>query len=113
MIVRIYTGSDGQSHFEGIDLKYEQSGNSASTPWERPEGMTFRTQVPGTDMGLHCAPRRQYIVSLSGQVEVGLGGGEKRIFGTGDVMLADDTSGQKHTTRVVGNEPRVSIIIPV
>ena len=113
MIVRIYTGSDGQSHFEDIDLKYQQSGSSASTPSEKPEGMTFRTQVPGTDMGFHPAPRRQYIVSLSGQVEVGLGGGEKRVFGAGDVMLADDTTGQGHTTRVVGNEPRVSIVIPV
>ena len=113
VIVRIYTGSDGESHFEDIDLKYEASGNSASAPPEQPESMTFRTQQPGVDLDFHPAPRRQYIVSLSGQVEVGLGNGEKRIFKAGDVMLADDTTGRGHTTRVVGNEPRVSIVIPV
>ena len=113
MIVRIYTGSDNQSHFEDIDLKYEASGNPASAPPETPESMTFRTQQPGVDLGFHPAPRRQYIVSLGGEVEVGLGNGEKRIFKAGDVMLADDTTGQGHTTRVVGNEPRVSIVIPV
>ncbi len=113
MIVRIYTGGDGESHFEDIDLKYEVSGNSASAPPEKPESMTFRTQQAGVDLDFHPAPRRQYIVSLAGQVEVGLGNGEKRIFGAGDVMLADDTTGRGHTTRVVGNEPRVSIVIPV
>ena len=95
MIVRIYTGSDGESHFEDIDLKYEASGNSASAPPEKPESMTFRTQQPGVDLDFHPAPRRQYIVSLAGEVEIGLGSGEKRIFGAGDVMLADDTTGAR------------------
>lgn len=113
MIVRIYTGNDGQSHFEDIDLKYMPSGNSSSAEVQKPESMSFRVQKPGVDLGFHPAPRRQYIVSLAGEVEVGLGNGEKRIFKAGDVMLADDTTGQGHTTRVVGNEPRVSIVIPV
>ena len=113
MIVRLYTGSDGESHFEEIDLKYEPQGNSARTPQELTEGMTFRRQDPGTFMDFHPAPRKQYLVSLSGQVEIGLGNGEKKVFGPGDVMLADDLTGRGHTTRIVGTEPRISIIIPV
>jgi hypothetical protein len=34
-------------------------------------------------------------------------------FGKGDIMLADDTSGHGHITRVVGNEPRIYITIPL
>ena len=113
MIVRIYTGDDGQSHFEDIDLEYVPSGNSSNAEVQKPESMSFRVQQPGVDLGFHPAPRRQYIVSMAGEVEVGLGNGEKRIFRAGNVMLADDTTGQGHTTRVVGNEPRVSIVIPV
>ena len=114
MIVRIYSGSDGQSHFEDIDLEVEGAeGLPAYGVTSKPESMHFRKQQPGVDLGFHPAPRRQYIVSLAGEVEVGLGSGEKRIFKAGDVMLADDTTGQGHTTRVVGSEPRVSIVIPV
>ena len=113
MIIRLYTGSDGESHFEEIDLKYETQGNSASTPPEATQGMTFRRQDPGAFLDFHPAPRRQYLVSLAGQEEIGLGSGEKKTFGPGDVMLADDLTGRGHTTRVVGNVPRISIIIPV
>ena len=114
MIVRIYTGDDGESHFEDINLEVAgEEGIAAYGLTLKPESMTFRTQQPGVDLDFHPAPRRQYIISLSGQVEVGLGSGEKRIFGAGDVMLADDTTGRGHTTRVVGDEPRVSIVVPV
>jgi hypothetical protein len=37
----------------------------------------------------------------------------KRTFKTGDVMLADDTSGEGHTSRVIGNEPRIFMTVPL
>ena len=113
MIVRLYTGSDGESYFEDLPLDYHPQGPGARTETENVEGIQFRRQELGTFMDFHNAPRKQYLVSLSGQVEIGLGSGEKRIFGPGDVMLADDLSGHGHTTRVVGSEPRISIVIPV
>jgi hypothetical protein len=36
-----------------------------------------------------------------------------RRFGPGDVMLADDTAGRGHITRVVGGQPRNCIMIPL
>ena len=60
----------------------------------------------------HTAPRRQYIFILAGQMEIGIGDGTTRRFGPGDVVLADDLSGQGHTTRSVGG-PRISATVPV
>ena len=33
--------------------------------------------------------------------------------GPGDIYLADDTSGQGHISRAIGNQPRVFVTIPV
>ena len=39
--------------------------------------------------------------------------GTKFNLGVGDIMLAEDISGQGHTTRVIGDSERISIAIPV
>jgi uncharacterized cupin superfamily protein len=76
-------------------------------------GITFRKSEPGYFIDFHPAPRRQYVITLQGEVEIGLGDGSIHRFGPGDVMLADDLTGKGHTTRVVGDVPRVSVAIPL
>jgi hypothetical protein len=46
-------------------------------------------------------------------MEVGLGDGTKRIFNSGDVLLADDLTGKGHTTAVYGDKTRISVAIPI
>ena len=58
-------------------------------------------------------PRRQYSISLSGQAEIEVGDGTIARVGPGDVVLAEDLTGQGHITRVVGTEPRVYAIVPL
>lgn len=99
---RLYTGDDGQSHMEEA---YEPPDTQGAT------GIVVRRQEPGYFIDWHPAPRRQYIVTLAGQVEIGLGDGTVYTLGAGDMMLADDTTGQGHTTRAVGDETRVSLAI--
>jgi quercetin dioxygenase-like cupin family protein len=53
----------------------------------------FVTQRPATVNEWHVAPRRQYVINLSGQSEIEIGDGTKRRFGPGDIFLADDTPG--------------------
>jgi hypothetical protein len=65
-------------------------------------GIIFR-RAPTTHLSdFHPAPRRQYVITLSGQVEIEIGDGTVKRFGPGDVMLAEDTTGHGHITRVVG-----------
>ena len=105
MFVRLYTGEDGQAHFEELD---PQIGTMQTVT-----GITYRSHEPGDFEDWHTAPRRQYIITLSGYGEIGIGDGTVRRFGPGDVMLADDLTGQGHTTRAVGDSPRISAAIPV
>ncbi len=110
MYVRLYTGDDGQSHFEELDLP---TGPVAGSPMQAATGISFRKAEPGEKIDWHPAPRRQYVITLSGQGEIEVGDGTVLRFGPGDVVLAEDLTGKGHLTRVVGNEPRVSTAIPL
>ena len=112
-VVRLYTGDDGQSHFEELDLGYEQVADAQRSAMQSATGIQFRRTPPGSFIDWHIAPRRQYVITLEGQAEIGIGDGTKRIFNPGDVMLADDLTGQGHTTAVYGDKTRVSIAIPL
>ena len=52
-------------------------------------------------------------MTLAGQAEIGLGDGSTHRVGPGDVLLAEDLTGRGHTTRVVGGEERVYLVIPL
>ena len=112
-VVRVYTGDDGESHFEELDLSYEAVADVERTAMQGATGIQFRRAPVGDFMDFHSAPRRQYVITLEGQAEIGLGNGTKRIFNPGDVLLADDLTGRGHTTAVYGDQPRVSIAIPL
>ena len=111
MFMRLYTGDDGQSHLEELDM--EGGGVPNWKDLHNGTGIMFRSTDPGAPVTWHLAPRRQYCITLSGQVEIGLGDGSLHRFGPGDVMLAEDLTGQGHTTRAVGPEPRVVAYVPV
>ena len=106
---RLYTGSDGQSHIEPIDL-------SQHPEWGKGLAVTqisFRESPVGQFQDWHPAPRRQFVIILSGQLEIGLGDGSKHRFGPGDARLVEDTTGQGHTTAVYGNEPCLTATVPL
>jgi len=113
-IVRIYTGADGESHFEDLDVDFADEG-----PYGRisrmvaAKGVLFREVGGDYDLDYHTAPRRQYVVNLTGSVEIEVGDGTKRVLGPGTILLAEDTTGRGHISRNVGGEPRSCLFIPL
>jgi len=112
-IVRLYTGADHESHFEDIEIELHPIRDMAASALQATHGIMFRFASPTHLSNYHPAPRRQYVVTLSGQVEIETGDGTIRRFGAGDVMLAEDTTGRGHITRVVGGQPRHYLFIPL
>ena len=100
VIGRLYTGDDGRSHFEGFD----QVSMSVIDEVAPAKTIMFRVSTSERDDAWHNAPRRQYVVTLSGAVNVGLRDGTLT-FEPGDVFLAEDLTGEGHTTTVPGPEP--------
>jgi hypothetical protein len=96
-IYRLYTGNDGKSHFEELN----QAGGSKRFLAPLPvKTLVFKNDENRDDLlEWHTAPRRQWCITLSGTVEIGIGDGTVRTFGPGDVFLAEDVTGQGHTAR--------------
>ena len=59
-------------------------------------GTVFRAEEPGFFSDWHIAPRRQYIITLSGEAEIGLKDGTVHGLGSGDVNLAEELTGFGH-----------------
>ncbi len=102
-ITWLYTGSDGRSHLAGLDIPMHAVPiGAASDPM--PGGrVLFRASPEGIN-DFHVAPMRQFVVHLTGVTEVECGDGSKARFTAGDILLADDTTGQGHVTRGIGGD---------
>ena len=105
MATRLYTGTDGQSHAEEIELAAGTLMNATSVQFNRAPAGRFSDW--------HVGPRRQFVITLSGRGEIELAGGRKMTMQPGHINLVEDMTGKGHTTRVVGSEDRVTISIPL
>jgi len=111
-VVRIYTGSDNQSHFEDVKIPLKATGKVGFlSDLMKATGVVFRETGGDYNYDFHTAPRRQYVVNLEGEVEIEVGDGTKRILRSGDILLAEDTTGQGHISRAVAGKPRKSLFI--
>lgn len=113
-IVRIYTGKDGESHFEDVSVELLEQGpmGRISDLWQG-TGVMFREVAGNYDLDFHTAPRRQLVVNLSGSVDIETGDGSVRRLGPGAILLAEDTTGRGHKSRNVDGQPRQCLFIPL
>ena len=115
---RVYSGADGQSHVAELPLAMKpfvdiEGAHGQTSPMQPATGIVFRVAPAGYVLDWHCAPRRQYSISLSGSAEIEVGDGTVVRVEPGDVVLAEDLTGRGHITRVVGSQPRCYAIVPL
>ncbi len=102
-VVRLYTGPDGKTHFGDASSLMKPGGTPDAQAMTPAKGIIMRHWTGQTSMDWHTAPRRQFAIILSGEMEVEIGDGTKRRFKAGDVLLAEDLTGQGHITRRYGD----------
>ena len=115
----VYSDSVGVSHFADrridfglIDYAPPAPPISVSQPMPS-ENIVYLSSPAGWYGDWHPAPRRQMIFCLSGEIEAEVSDGEVRRFGPGAVILLEDTSGQGHITRVVGEDRVYLAAVPI
>ncbi len=111
-ITRLYTGPDGESHFEEIEIPLKDDGDLVRiSEVTKVKGIYFRETGKDHDSGWINAPGRQFVIPLEGEFEVEIGNGIKRRFGPGDILLAEDTRGRGHIARTVGDKRRRTVAV--
>lgn len=113
--VRLYSGSDGESHFEDADMAFapaqlgplmgtltkEVSRSPVHILQEKVKGVVFGSQTVNPGQEFHPVGQAHYVVTLSGMGELETGTGETRRVGPGDVLWDGDTTGRGHRGRVI------------
>jgi quercetin dioxygenase-like cupin family protein len=113
MMTHLYTGPDNQTHAEETEVKFA-AGNPGNVFKMLPvTGAELHRGLPGSVADWHTAPRRQYVITLSGRGEIELVGGKKIPIEPGHIDLVEDVTGKGHITRVTGTEDRVTLWLPL
>jgi hypothetical protein len=118
-ITRLYSDPKGESHFADLQIPFELKDYAPPAPpisvteSMKADGFVIISSPAGWFGDWHPAPRRQYMICLSGTLEVKVTDGEVRRFGPGSVILVEDTTGKGHVSRVVGKERGYMIALPI
>src|SRR5437667_9936837 len=91
-ITHLYTGPDGQTHAEEIEAKFATGNGNDIFKMIATTGSELHRAPSGRVSDWHTAPRRQYVITLSGHGELEVAGGKKTARGSGRIDLVEDTT---------------------
>jgi hypothetical protein len=105
-ITRFISKADGGSRFVQMDLPLpttytDEFGNDYTLSEAIASTAVIAELPPGLDQDWHVAPSRQFVIVMTGAIEVQTTEGELRRFAKGDLFMADDREGRGHQTRVL------------
>jgi len=117
----LLTDTDGRAKFRSEPLTLDQgSAQSALSALLPSGGYQLRQSPVGFCSTFHCTTEPQWVFILQGQMEIGLQGGESRIFHPGehfysaDLLPAGavfDPAVHGHWSQQVGPEPLVTLFL--
>jgi mannose-6-phosphate isomerase-like protein (cupin superfamily) len=118
---RIYTDANGESHFEGVEVQFQEVDFAPPAP-----PLNLSSFNPAAQYGFvtfpadryhewqdswHPTPQRQIFFVLSGVGELEVSDGEVRRFEPGSVVLLEDTTGKGHRNRAVSIDDVVTAVV--
>ena len=115
---RLWADDSGESHFEEVEAELEPVDFAPPAP-----PLNFTPLGSARTVGLvgggpewrgdiaHPAPRRQLMCVMTGEFTGTASDGESRVFGPGDLLLLEDTTGKGHSTRITSSEPGLILVV--
>jgi hypothetical protein len=105
-VVRIYATPDGGSRVEELTI----------SPDAKPVDITRMTASVYSGSGArapdwHTAPRKQFAINMTGELEVEVTDGTRHRIGS-DLVYLEDTTGKGHVTRALGPITNVFLQVP-
>ncbi len=114
---RVYADENGESHFETVEVSFQEVDYAPPanlmflSDLEDAARFGFLSAPPGPLGEWHPTPVVQYIIIMSGEVEVTVSDGAKRRFTAGHVILQADQTGKGHYSEIVSDEPVVLAVV--
>jgi hypothetical protein len=121
LLPELYTDLDGRAKFRDIRLDLsEGSAAAALSPLTQGTGHQFRMSPVGFRSHFHCTTTPQWLIVLSGAMEIGLQDGSSRVFKAGQCFYSNDVLPEGaafdaklhgHWSRQVGDEALVTVFV--
>jgi hypothetical protein len=115
-VINVWADQEGVSHIRDIELDLRELGvglGHISDPIKA-TNVWFRRSPEAQDMDWHPAPRKQFVITLSGgHAELTTSDGATRIIGPGEIVLVEDTFGKGHKSRAFDGLPRNVIFVAI
>lgn len=113
-LIRFHENAEHVTRFQQRTVAFPQSHTNAGHTFQLSAAFTadaIMAELPvGLDQDWHVAPARQFVIVLSGLLEVETNDGEIRRWSAGGMFMADDTRGQGHRTRVIEGPVRLMFL---
>jgi len=115
--MRLYADEEGESHFEDVEITLQESDFVPPAPpvllssFNPANQYGFEIVPPSWHGDWHPAPGRVLAIYLSGHGEIEASDGEVRTIGPGTILLAEDTTGKGHISRVTGSGESLVLIL--
>jgi hypothetical protein len=107
-VTRMYSDAQGETHIETVMMDVGRSSGFSAT-----DTAYFSRFAADMDLDWHPAPRRQFIITLSGPgYEIETSDGSLAQLPLGSVLLVEDTNPMHrgHKTRSLGGETLVMFV---
>lgn len=114
--LRLYSDSSGESHVVDEEVALEPTNFAPpAAPLELSRFIAARQFAflmvrAGWYGGWHPAPRKQFLIVLTGKIECQASDGETRLLNPGDVLLLEDTVGKGHFVRSTSGDALIAVV---
>ena len=106
-VIRIYATADGESRIEELVI----SDDAGPVPITQMTAGVYRGSG-ATAPDWHTAPRRQFAINMTGELEVEISDGSRHRIGAGDLVFLEDVTGKGHVTRALGPISNLFLHVP-
>ena len=108
-LIHIYATPDGESHRATVEIANDAGEIPVTAMTARAYARNAANANAGADW--HTAPRRQFAINMTGELEVELTDGTRRKIGS-DLVYLEDLTGKGHVTRPLGPITNVFLHVP-
>ena len=108
--VKIVADENKETHFEDAEVPLKDADYAppappiAVSPHQDATGVCAIGFPPGWFGDFHPAPKYQWMMIMSGTLEIGVSDGEKRTLPAGTIAFLEESGSKGHSTRVIGDE---------
>jgi hypothetical protein len=121
LLPELFTDTDGLAKFRDIRANLSEGTSAAAlSPLAQGAGHQFRMSPVGFRSNFHCTTTPQWLIVLSGAMEIGLQDGSSRIFRAGQCFYSNDTLPPRavfdatlhgHCSKQVGDDALVTVFV--